>query len=430
MSLSAEQKRRNDEELYLLEIELLALYKGEQYVQRQINKILPDIKAFLDEQEIIVSIDAGKKTLMQLIEKQIFLQEDQLLFQEKLLTWAQEYKELEKQSTVEMRQLARQESRGIIQNLMEGRSVDEIWGTDHDLRIVLQNEIRNPSEVKKSGTHILSPVSIVAGIHASEEERQQPQTYLKNVITDAIKSAPNANLNLLVPVNSGQHHWMLVEAKIEKGEVKQATLIDSSHNAALQDTPAFKNVEKAIIEITPTAKVNATATGVQNNGSSCMDYTIQAALQIKYPKEKIIDAGLTSIRDAKNAEELRVAVTDKLIENVPQITEQKKKIEEPAKEIFANPPTPENLEKELFQKLAADEKARDLQVKFDALMAEKLDLLFIANLDNPKINEKNLVDEARKAAFEEMRRTFSFFQMPKKKTEKDNHIVTKHKKNN
>lgn len=185
------------------------------------------------------------------------------------------------------------------------------WGTDRDVIYALGHLItRDPSRnITAAGSYILSPVSLTNSIDPIRDHLQESL----RAVTDL---SINDHVSVYVPVNCGNNHWCLAKFEIENQTLVSATLWDSlsGDKSASESTLAYKNLQTVVHETAATVTVSSELTGIQKNGYSCMDYSIQEALSaaghVDHPIVK-----------ATNAADLRLAVVKEIAHHHPVLNE-------------------------------------------------------------------------------------------------------------
>lgn len=331
--------------------------------------------------------------------------------------WIDEtYPDLLQKADDEFKYMMGIQPRNLKRTLVEtGEAPARVWGDDLDIRALLGSEITDPELIHHDGTYILPPVSVVAGDYASEQERDNPHTFLQNHLQAVCENNPDKSIAVLVPVNCGQLHWMLFKAEIENGKVEHARLIDSMSGAS---SVALHNVVKATKAL-GCDRVRSVARNVQTNGYSCMDYTVQKALQEKYAAvTDVPDVGLQAIHAAENAKDLRAAVVDTIIQHNEVLARNEKLVTDDVKRVFTQDVQPEQLENVLQAALTCPagktishiiaENSRNWQIRFDEALAKTLDALY-KDVANKCKADKDLFAEARVVAYQQTRDNFSLF---------------------
>jgi hypothetical protein len=405
MPLSNAEKNANALELTLIHSSLVSIHQHPGASQ-EIQIIINAIANFVDEEDISINaVPATNERLINIVEttlREIPAKRQQFLMQQ-LRAWSPEYKELSKRLSVTNRATHAEQPRGIIRSLQIGKMADRVWGEDIDTRIALKSVIKYPEENFEDGIHILPPVSLVAGANATDQEVKEPHLFYENSIRTVVENNNNKdkNLTLLTQVNCGDNHWELAITTLQQGNVTSSTLWDSM--ASVNKT-ALNNMQTAINRLikpenTSPIKVAAQAVGIQKNGMSCWDYTLQKSLQIKYENDDSIDPALNRIRDTRNSSQaLREACTDVIIQNHTTLHDEKEELN------TIDTTDEKSRDTTLFGLLAKD---KLLQVKFDGLMASKLHALYLTATN--KDLDSLLVTQARKFAFEKLSSSFGLF---------------------
>jgi hypothetical protein len=178
------------------------------------------------------------------------------------------------------------------------------WGTDLDIQNYFRGQLANSEVLKQDAredassarTYIFPPVSLTENAGFT----------FASALSDAINAVKENQLqgavSLRFLVNDGDEHWLVAEIEMHGGEVIAANLWNSLSgdvNAAKQKIP-FQNFSTAVQQHSRVIP-NLELAGIQHNGYSCMDYSLQK-----------IDPKLAGITDAA---ELRFKVIKQIVAN-------------------------------------------------------------------------------------------------------------------
>lgn len=401
-------------------------------VNEKLDDLFRTIENTLKDNKIVLELDVLNERLQKIVTEAMY-EEQQDTFLQDLAEWVNDYIEQEKKDKQRSLTIHAGQARGIYRSLKDFGHVDEkVWGEDLDILHVLKGVIIiSPAsqDIQDKGAYILPPISLDEG----------PDLFISKV-NEYCNAHPNKSMTLLFSVSAGSH-WRLARVDITQGEVTGALLWDSLANKRLKNTTAFKTMQAAVSTLSRNnVAVQAQAVGIQHNGHSCMDYTVQKALQLKFKENDRLPAGLLRIRqaDPKKPIALRKAIIDHIKFGSPELTDvqvavtgQKNTLLNIVKQTGVEPgrPVPVNkkaaLESALFKALAdvnnvANIDNKELQKNFDELMARALDGLYQTNHQG---SEKELFDLAREHAFQQLLQKFGLFP-PEKKQDEEKPIDT------
>jgi hypothetical protein len=184
------------------------------------------------------------------------------------------------------------------------------WGTDLDIKQCLGRNIIDPKDISAAGTYVLAPnvLFVQAGSTVAEES-------MKSILQETLKALEANNVaqkvNLLIPVNCGGSHWRLAIIHIENKVIMAADLWDSLHDS-IDPGESLETFKKAVdVVAQKDITVTKTATGIQTNSYSCMDYVIR-----KIYIEKKIENEITQARDPQA---LRLAIAKEVVTGQPDL---------------------------------------------------------------------------------------------------------------
>ena len=406
MALSIEQTQYLENHLQIIRSQLAF---DESARLHYVNQLFELTKAELKKNDIILNeFENMVSELLRLLQKEVLEEkEDQHRFNLALGSWISQVKHKQQLDKEFTQSLTSSHARGIRATLCDGESAEKVWGNDDDIRVILRSVITHPDHVKESGCYILPPVMIVSGGLSAEQEQKTPHIFLENHFKDVVANKPKGDVILLAPVNSGQNHWMLVEAHVSNGELKSAVLRDSmkGSNNVVEKTDAFKNMSIAAKNVNASVKVSGVSDNKQSNGHSCMDYTIQTALQISLKNGADLDENQIKITQADSEKKLREEIVRNIILSDVKLAVKEKSVSDDVEALFKQ----EKANEEQIAKVLSKPKAVEVQKQFDELMASELDRLF-KDPKNDFVSEKKLRDKARQFAFDTLK--FKLFPPP------------------
>jgi hypothetical protein len=406
MPLSTAEMRHNQEELDYIQQLLLSLDSSATAKQRLLYRF-QSVREFLEEHHVLLGIPAGSISLQAILSEQIKRFNGDS-FNAAMEAWLVQYRRFEQEATKQLQAQASRAAYGIANAICRGEEARQVWGTDYDIRLVLKGSITDPSAVTQPGRYILPPVSIVASSDASAEEKRAPHAFLASHIQTVCNQAIPGSVTLLVPVNAGQSHWMGCEVKVSEGKVVEAILRDSLKNPLLKESAAYKNLRAAVNHVNHGAHIMAFASGIQRDGYSCMDETVDFVLREKFPTTAQIPVELAAIRDASSAEKRRLEIMTRITTQLTPQLAPRVDAEQAVKAVFSSSVDLPAFEKhfEAVNAALVVPAAKKTQEQFDAIMAAKLEKLFIKQ---PQATDAALFNEARFYAYKKIQKQFGFF---------------------
>lgn len=408
----AGRERLNAVELDVMQAICLSLYDVD-----AVNKLFADIKQALSKAEIHLSIQQGINALQALAMRVLSKRSKNV--ERELDHWVQGYQALEAKAGSEFKRSAARQGKNITRSAMAGSAeLDHVWGDEVDLRLVLSGLLTDPNDPNvlflSNTAYVLPPSPLVeARAHAAINPVYDLRDQIKAVIA---KSHHGRNIELLIPVTCSASHWQLMHVMINGGRVSHAALLDSMKGGKLEGSDSMLNAQLVVNKVNNDAKVpvQPVVTGKQTNGHSCMDYVVQEVLSLVADDHK--DATHQAICRAETASELRLAVVGKIFENhpnlklektasvatkldVPSLPAKKKVVAPPAKKHVVAVPAKKKALDEVAGKVLANADVevvhhnlaslkgneRQIQIKFDELLAKKLDALKSDSPENFKI---------------------------------------------
>lgn len=391
----------------------------------KLQQLAQQVKQSLTAANLFIDLDSKAKELEALIQAGLKSAQFEQDLQHWIADYLAHYEELGAEATKKNRELFANQPLGITHYLLHwGMVVPEVWGDSNDIRVVLKNVMTEPEDINAAGTYILPPIAIVPGPHATQAEKNNPHQALQDYIETVKQRNPFRDITLVMQVNSSDGHWLAARIDLSSNKIQRAELWDSmsTTSVAMRETPAYANMQKAVQNISPGVMVNAVAAGVQKDGSTCMQRSLQRVLQVKYSGNAAIDPQLKEIRDAERVDQLRDAVVKKIVANVPAI--QVKKAAQPisqAKQVFQEELVAKNekLENKVFHSLANVGQAqgaelkelKDYQIHFDEIMAHRLSELYCDPAQRKK-PEEQLLQYAWSYAYKTMQYNLGLFKTP------------------
>lgn len=320
-----------------------------------------------------------------------------------------------------------QQSSGMAADLIDNGMVHlATWGTDLDVKHCLGRDLTDPRKITNPGTYILTPVSLTQWFDSSS-----PIVASQNLLREVFNSIKANNITgrvlVDIPVNCGDSHWRLAKYEINHQQLTSAVLWDSlsGNSTQIKATTAFKNFTTIVESFSSQVTPQLFLAGIQQNGHSCMDYTLQQAYR---------DAGkINEMTQATDSSALRLAIVKQIANNHPAIDKEAvAHLQINGNEIvpfgmsgqqhvIALDPGAEKTVNDFLDKFTSKEKSKTLsqedkewQITFDAVFSEHLQHLYDKN-STTNIKESDLVLEAKRKAIQEI----GFFPPSAKKRETD-----------
>ncbi|OGT46597.1 MAG: hypothetical protein A3E83_07300 [Gammaproteobacteria bacterium RIFCSPHIGHO2_12_FULL_41_20] len=324
MSLNTAQQALNTSMISdLLEGPLLGV--GENARRQQIQE---QVLAFAQDREIILG-----ELLEGIVRDELYWQERTALYElllkalqdervdinRELARWARDlYQKQSKPKPFTTALPLSTESSMVVDLLVRGYVPAYKWGTDVDVVGCLGSDLASPANIQVPGVYILSPMKIEGYTYGAAEEELEKYNFQQSLET--ARGIRGGAVTLCIPVSCANRHWRLAEVTVYEGQVTQARLWDSLQGTSGSQDVATRNLSKFITEKTGTATtVTVRYAGVQRNGFSCMDFSLQRAYQVKYPPTSLPTSETArAILDANaDATQLRLAIVRKAVARSP-----------------------------------------------------------------------------------------------------------------
>lgn len=290
--------------------------------EAEIDAMIAAVNEQLVNQLIHFSAEEGIDTLAELIINT--LQDNESLSVHDINLWIENYKRIEQEASRKHLQQIRFTEPNIINYLKNGdQRAKTALGDNYDINTILRHVIShtegevtgNATKFESNKDYILSPVSLIVSV--AEAGLLDPVQIVVERLQTIIAQTKGIgeNINIYIPANCSQGHWVLIHFTINGTQVTDASIKDSLGG----NRAANSQMKKIISAVNHGNKIKLRKKNlkVQTNGHSCMDFTIQHALQDA--KTIQLDSYLRAIRDSQNQIELRNNVIKTLYQNHPDL---------------------------------------------------------------------------------------------------------------